>query len=30
VDMTIKSGTVIYRQGEVVETAPKEKAADAR
>jgi imidazolonepropionase len=30
VDTTIKRGEVIYRQGEVVDTAAKEKAADAR
>ena len=30
VDTTIKRGLVIYRQGEVVETLAKEKAADAR
>ena len=30
VAMTIKRGVVIYRQGEVVEAPPREKAADAR
>jgi len=30
VDVTIKRGVVIYKQGDVVETAAKEKAADAR
>jgi len=30
VDMTIKRGAVVYRQGEVVEAPPREKAADAR
>lgn len=30
VDMTIKRGVVVYRQGQVEETAGKEKAADAR
>jgi imidazolonepropionase len=30
VDMTIKRGAVIYRQGEVVDTGAKERAADAR
>jgi len=30
VDVTIKRGVVVYKQGEVVETAAKEKAADAR
>ncbi len=30
VDMTIKRGVMVYRQGEVVETTAREKAADAR
>jgi len=30
VDLTIKRGAIIYRQGEVVDTGAKEKAADAR
>lgn len=30
VDMTIKRGAVIYRQGEVMDKSAKEKAADAR
>lgn len=30
IDITIKCGAVIYKQGEVVDTGAKEKAADAR
>jgi imidazolonepropionase len=30
VDITIKRGVVIYRQGEVIEAPAREKAADAR
>jgi imidazolonepropionase len=30
VDLTIKRGVVVYRQGEVVETVARERAADAR